>query len=97
MTASSVSYKELLAQREALEAQIEAARKAEVDSAVQQIRALIATYGLTQDDIFPQAKVKSTRSTVEPKYRDPVTGQTWTGRGKPPAWIKDQDRAKFAI
>jgi len=22
-----------------------------------------------------------------PKYGDPKTGKTWTGRGKPPAWI----------
>jgi len=21
------------------------------------------------------------------KYRDPKSGKTWTGRGKPPAWI----------
>jgi len=25
--------------------------------------------------------------TVPPKYRNPATGDTWTGRGKPPRWI----------
>jgi len=24
---------------------------------------------------------------VPPKYRHPETGDTWTGRGKPPKWI----------
>lgn len=97
MSNSAVSYKDLLVQRANLEAQIEAARRSEVSSAVQQIKGLIVTYGLTQDDIFPQRKTKATRATVDPKYRDPATGQTWTGRGKPPTWIKDQDRSQFEI
>lgn len=36
-------------------------------------------------------------SKVAPKYRDPVSGQTWTGRGKPPAWIAGKDRDQFLI
>lgn len=28
-------------------------------------------------------------SKVAPKYRDPATGATWTGRGKRPRWIAD--------
>jgi DNA-binding protein H-NS len=27
------------------------------------------------------------RSVVAPKYRDSVTGTTWTGRGKQPKWL----------
>jgi DNA-binding protein H-NS len=27
------------------------------------------------------------RAAVAPKYRDNATGQTWTGRGKPPTWL----------
>ena len=96
---STNSYKELLAQREALEQQIAAARKAEVAGAVQKIKDLVEAFGLTQDDVFPAAKQKQKRETgsVAPKYRDPATGQTWSGRGKPPNWIKDQDRSKFEI
>jgi len=94
---STHSYKELLAQREALEQQIAAARKTEVADAVQKIKGLIEAFGLTQDDVFPPAKQKRETGSVAPKYRDPATGQTWTGRGKPPAWIKDQDRSKFEI
>ena len=33
-----------------------------------------------------------------PKYRDPSTGKTWTGRGKPPNWIVGvSDRTAFLI
>lgn len=27
------------------------------------------------------------RAAVAPKYRDPDTGETWTGRGKAPRWL----------
>jgi DNA-binding protein H-NS len=41
--------------------------------------------------------VKATRA-VAPKYADPKTGATWTGRGRAPAWIADvKDRSKFLI
>ncbi|WP_080750666.1 H-NS family nucleoid-associated regulatory protein [Comamonas testosteroni] len=99
MTATKSSYKELLAQRAELEQQIAAARKAELAGAVQEIRKLIDAFGLTESDIFSATKHKrsSAGSPVAPKYRDPSTGQTWTGRGKPPTWIKDKDRSLFEI
>jgi DNA-binding protein H-NS len=97
MSTHTSSYKELLAQRTALEQQIAAAREAELAAALQKIQTLIETFSLTQDDIFPPAKQKRTSHPVAPKYRDPATGLTWTGRGKPPVWIKDQDRSRFAI
>ncbi|WP_269467303.1 H-NS histone family protein [Paraburkholderia dokdonensis] len=35
---------------------------------------------------------------VAPKYADPKTGATWTGRGRAPAWIRDvKNRSKFLI
>jgi len=91
---------QLIAQKEALEAQIEAARKAEISDAVAKVKALVAEHGLTAKDIFGGAKrgaKTGARGTVAPKYRDPVTGATWTGRGKAPKWIEGKDRAKFAI
>ena len=93
------SYKELLKQREALEQQINEARRQELAGAIAQVRALVAEYGLSQDDVFPATRARSVSSgtKVAPKYRDPATGQTWTGRGKAPKWIQDKDRAQFVI
>ena len=43
-----------------------------------------------------QAKVAANPGA--PKYRDPATGKTWTGRGKPPNWIVGvSDRTAFLI
>jgi DNA-binding protein H-NS len=98
------SYKELLKQREALEQQISEARRRELSDAVSQVRTLVAEYGLTAQDVFPVGKAsgKSGRSStagtkVAPKYRNPATGETWTGRGKAPKWIQNESREKFVI
>jgi DNA-binding protein H-NS len=80
------AYLDLLAQREALEEQIALARAAEVGAALEQIRQLVADYEL-QDQ----------RPPVLAKYRNPETGDTWSGRGKPPRWIAGQDRENFLI
>ncbi len=93
------TLKELLQQQQALAVQIEEARKREIADAVAQVRSLIDQYQLTERDVFPSGRRASSRtgSKVPPKYRDPLTGQTWTGRGKAPKWIDGQDRTKFLI
>lgn len=98
----TTTYKDLLQQREALEKAISDARNRELSEAIRQTRALVAEFGLTAQDIFPSgraAKMPGNKSTVKvaPKYRDPATGQTWTGRGKAPKWIEGKDRAVFTI
>ncbi|WP_311221631.1 MULTISPECIES: H-NS histone family protein [unclassified Acidovorax] len=97
----TTSYKDLLKQREALEQQIGEARRRELSDAIGQVRGLIAEYGLTAQDVFPAGRSSTRSSTsgtkVAPKYRDPATGQTWTGRGKAPKWIQNENREKFVI
>jgi DNA-binding protein H-NS len=92
------SYKELLKQREALEQKINEARRNELSEAVSQVRALVTEFGLTAQDVFPAGKARSASagSKVAPKYRNPATGQTWTGRGKAPKWIQNENREQFA-
>ena len=98
----TTSYKELIKQRDALEQAIAQAREHELSEAVRQVRQLVSEFGLTVQDVFPAgrgpAKPKiSTGSKVAPKYRDPVSGQTWTGRGKAPKWIDGKERSPFLI
>jgi DNA-binding protein H-NS len=85
-----------------LELAIAAARAQELSDAIRKARELVAEFGLSVQDVFPAgrgaSKVrKSAGAKVAPKYRDPATGQTWTGRGKAPKWIDGQDRAKYLI
>ncbi|MFC7478523.1 H-NS family nucleoid-associated regulatory protein [Dankookia sp. GCM10030260] len=40
---------------------------------------------------------KGEKVKVAPKYRNPETGDTWTGRGREPGWIKGKNRLDFAV
>ncbi|WP_414693527.1 H-NS family nucleoid-associated regulatory protein [Paraburkholderia madseniana] len=42
----------------------------------------------------PSATVKP---QVAPKYQDPKTGKTWSGRGLTPDWIKGKNRDRLLI
>lgn len=92
-------YKELLQQREELEKKIDAARKEELAGVIARVRGLVDEWLITSSEIFPEDRVRNTppRSKVAPKYKDPATGKTWTGRGVAPKWIDGQDRSKFLI
>lgn len=94
------TYKELLKQQEALALQVEEARKREISDAVSQVRQMVSEFGLTERDVFPSGRKSGgtrTGGKVAPKYRDPATGQTWTGRGKAPKWIDGKDRSNYLI
>jgi DNA-binding protein H-NS len=93
------SHQEILQEIETLKREAEAARKREIADAASRVHALIAQYHLTEADVFPRGRKggKSTGIKVAPKYRDPASGQTWTGRGKAPKWIDGKDRAHFLI
>lgn len=83
---------ELLAQKASLEKQIVDAQREEKASAIAQVKALMAQYGLTPADLGPRAAAVPKRSgpsgKVAPKYRDPASGDTWTGRGLQPKWLR---------
>lgn len=87
--------KDLLAQKAALEQQIEDAARAERADAVAKVKALMAEHGLSLADLSaraPSAKAKSgarkSGGKVAAKYRDAATGATWSGRGLRPNWLK---------
>lgn len=93
------TYKELLAQKAKLEEQLESARVKELETVIQQVRQVVEEYGLTAEDIGLASKpgrATKKKATVAPKYQDPKTGATWSGRGRAPAWI-GKNRDKFLI
>ena len=73
-------------------------RKEKVVKLREKIHALIKAEGYAFEDIFGAArKAKRTGAKVAPKYRNPETGDTWTGRGREPGWIKGKNRDDFAL
>ncbi|RQR24016.1 H-NS histone family protein [Burkholderia sp. Bp9143] len=94
-------YRELKAQADELMRRAEEARLAELETVLQEVRARVAEYELTPRQIFGRqgsaGKAMRRTVTVAPKYRDPNTGATWSGRGREPAWIKGKRRERFLI
>lgn len=91
---------DLIKQREELEAKIRQVRQEQTAEAIATARKLIAEYDLTESDLFGASRrrgVAAGVSKVAPKYRNAETGETWTGRGKPPRWIQDKNREDFLI
>jgi DNA-binding protein H-NS len=90
------SIAQLLEQKAALERQIADAQREAKSTAIAQVKALMAEHGLTMADLSARApaaapKAKATGgSKVAVKYRDAATGDTWTGRGLQPKWLKAQ-------
>ena len=84
------TLQELLAQKAEIDRQISDARRTERNDAVAKVRALMAEHGLTASDLIAKApgpRASTSGRKVAAKYRDPATGQTWTGRGLKPKWL----------
>ena len=89
------TLKELLAQKAALDDQIEQAKNQDRTEAIAKIRALMDDYSLTLADLGarpaakkPAAAVRKPLGKVAAKYRNASTGETWSGRGLQPNWLK---------
>lgn len=86
---------ELIAQKAALDKEIESLRTRQRQDAIDKVRAMMAEHGLTMADLSARAAAGRTRapssargSKVPPKYRNAATGDTWSGRGLQPKWLK---------
>lgn len=93
------TYQDLLAQKKELEKQaaelekaLADARRAERAGVIAQIKSLMTEHGLTVDDLAAKGSKAPTTAAgrkVAPKYKNSATGETWTGRGLQPTWLKN--------
>jgi DNA-binding protein H-NS len=67
-------------------------------AAVPDLIALITELGLSAADLGLAKQPKPKRVTTTPKkFRDPVSGEEWSGRGAQPRWIQGKDKNLFLI
>ena len=94
----SLSPAELQALIQTAEAQMESARKNQVQEVRTRIDALLKAAGLSIDEVYPRRGgkgAKGPKAAVAPKYRNPANAaQTWAGRGKRPAWFSEALKKK---
>jgi len=90
------TYQELKAQADELIRQANEIRKVENKEMIIRIREMIREHGITADQLGFAPAGKGSRTKVPAKYRDPMTGKTWSGRGRTPLWL-DGPREAYAI
>lgn len=83
------SLQELMAQRAALDQQIEETKSRDRAAAIAQIKALMAQFDISAADLSGRARAPAKPTGKVPaKYRNKATGETWSGRGLQPKWLK---------
>jgi DNA-binding protein H-NS len=88
------TLQELIAQKAELEQEILNRQREERAEVIAHIRTQMAAYGLTLADLggrvatAPGPAARRGTGKVAPKFRHPETGQTWSGRGLQPNWLK---------
>lgn len=81
-------YQELLEQAQALMKQAEELRLQEKRDAIAKIKQLISAYDISASELgYTVNPSKARASRGKPKYHGPG-GETWTGVGRQPAWVK---------
>ena len=58
------------------------------DTVLREVEGMVKARGLTMKDVFPSHKP----STAPVKYRSPA-GETWSGRGHTPTWLRTFEEA----
>jgi len=85
------TLQDLLARKAALEQEIESTQKRERSDAIAKVKALMTEYGLSVADLTAKGSSRTGAAKggkVAAKYRNAETGDSWSGRGLQPKWLK---------
>jgi DNA-binding protein H-NS len=109
MSLSDPRYQELLREiektdqvRAKLNQELEELKKAAKSKAIESINAEIAKHGILPSELkFPHQSNPAKKETkpereLPARYQDPVSGETWHGKGKHPDWLRKalEDKTK---
>jgi len=95
----------LAAQLAEVDARLAAEKEVTRFGVIKRIGELMQQHGITADELTGKPATRAAKGEprpsaltgvkVAPKYRDPATGKTWTGRGMQPAWV-DREAMRIA-
>ncbi|KAK46201.1 histidine biosynthesis protein [Caballeronia jiangsuensis] len=96
MAYQSIEIAQLRAKQEALDKELAEAKERETRQVMIEIVQKMREYGISLNELMGR-KSGTPPDEPRPKYRDPATGSTWSGRGRVPAWILGKDRGEFQV
>lgn len=87
------TYAEIQEQIKKLQEQAEELRKNEISGIVAEMKEKISLYNLTAKDlgfdvVSTSSKKEKIKKEVEAKYSN-ENGETWSGRGRQPVWLRE--------
>jgi DNA-binding protein H-NS len=93
------SYAEYVEQIAKLQSLAETARKDEINDAIKTIKDLMQLHGVSIEDLSAGRRAKPTKAkgSVAAQFKNPETGETWSGRGRAPLWLAGKDKEQFRI
>jgi DNA-binding protein H-NS len=102
------SYQSIVAEIRKLQGVAEKRRSEAFAAAIAAVRRTMAEFGITLEELAKalqkraaapkgkkgrRAKPQKKGRKVAPKYRDPKSGATWSGRGLAPKWLAEKEKA----
>ncbi|MGN7982964.1 H-NS histone family protein [Burkholderia sp. 22313] len=94
------TYRQLTAQLERLQQKIDKEREKAIADAIAAIREKIEEFDITAEELgfrpMGSAAAAKPKRPLPPKYLNPKTSETWSGRGRAPAWL-GKNRTRFLI
>lgn len=92
------TYRELIVQLDQLMREIDIAREREARLITERVLELLSERGVdVRDLIGASAHVRRVPRPLKPKYWNPETRETWTGRGRMPRWMAGKNPEDFRI
>ena len=99
------TVEQLLQERAAIDAEIAKIQAEARQTAFSEIQRIVANAGISTKELIQHFSTRGVvaedkkRASPAPKYRDPVSGAVWSGRGKPPKYITSsgKDKSEFLI
>ncbi|WP_239168198.1 H-NS family nucleoid-associated regulatory protein [Burkholderia pseudomallei] len=91
-----IAFRDLLVLQARIEKEVENSRLEAEKRICERVREIMAEYGIDVE-VRAGGSKRETRRHAAPRYWNPETGQTWSGRGAEPKWIVGKDRSQFLL
>ncbi|KVQ34600.1 hypothetical protein WK03_00540 [Burkholderia cepacia] len=85
------TYQDYKIYAESIKRELEQERLRIEEHVLQEVRECVAEFNFQPGDVF------SVQRKRRAKYYNPETGQTWSGRGREPNWMRGKDRRLFGL
>ncbi|WP_080970978.1 H-NS histone family protein [Burkholderia cepacia] len=85
------SYRRYLGEMTKLKSRIAEERRVAAEAILPEIKYCVRDFGFVPEDIFA-VDILRRATKRRPCYFAPVSGATWSGGGRAPAWMRDKDR-----